>query len=349
MIRVLVVDDSATARALLVEILRDDPDLEVVGEAKDGMEAVALTVQLRPQIVTMDIHMPRMDGFAATEKIMATVPTPIVLITATMENREVEMAMNALRAGALGVLPKPVGPGSPEFTEAARKLVSLIKAMADVKVVRRWPERAPEPASRAAAPPVRPGPRARVVAVASSTGGPAALHGLLSELPGDFPVPVLVVQHITAGFVAGLADWLNTASNLRVKVAEDGEPLTPHTVYLAPDERHLGVSGRHAVALSTAPPVGGFRPSATYLFESVARAFGASAVAVILTGMGEDGVEGLLAVRQAGGRVIAQDESSSVVFGMPGAAIAAGLADLVVSLDSLPGRLRQLAGESAVP
>ncbi len=351
MLRVLVVDDSATARALLVEILRSDPDVEVVGEAKDGVEAVALTLQLRPQIVAMDIHMPRMNGFAATEEIMAAAPTPIVLVTATMENREVELAMDALRAGALGVLPKPVGPGSPDFAESARKLVSLVKAMADVKVVRRrrGPEPLPDTPAAPASVPVFSGRRARVVAVATSTGGPAALHHVLSQLPGEFPAPILVVQHITAGFVSGLADWLGTASKLRVKVAEHGEPLSPKTVYLAPDHLHLGVSGRRTIALSDAPPVGGFRPSATFLFEAVARAFGASALGVILTGMGEDGVEGLKAVRQVGGRVIAQDEGSCVVFGMPGAAIAAGLADLVVSLDSLPARLRQLAGVPSEP
>ena len=340
MIRVLVADDSVTARALLVEILRRDPEIRVVGEAKDGAEAVALTQKLRPHLVTMDVRMPRMNGFEATKEIMITAPTPIVLVTASTEARDLEVAMHALRAGAVCVLHKPSGPASPAFEEAARELLTTVKAMAQVKVVRHWrpaerPGPAPRPADRGGAP-------AALVAVAASTGGPAALQRLLSELPGDFPAPVLVVQHITPGFAAGLAAWLNTACSLHVKVAEHGEPLAPHTAYLAPDGRHLGVLGRAAVALADAPPVGGFRPSGTFLFESVARAFGPAVVAVILTGMGEDGVAGLRAVRQAGGRVLAQDEKSSVVFGMPGAAVAAGLADTVLPLDAISARLAQL-------
>jgi two-component system chemotaxis response regulator CheB len=182
------------------------------------------------------------------------------------------------------------------------------------------------------------------VAIAASTGGPTALQGLLANLSGGFVLPILVVQHITPGFTPGLAAWLNSLSPLRVKVAEHGEHLAPHTVYLAPDERHLGVSNWGAVTLVEAPPISGFRPSGTFLFESVARAFGASALAVILTGMGTDGVEGLRALRQAGGRIIAQDEKTSVVFGMPGAAIVAGLADAVLPLGAIAAHLAALAG-----
>jgi two-component system chemotaxis response regulator CheB len=181
------------------------------------------------------------------------------------------------------------------------------------------------------------------VAVATSTGGPAALQTVLSGLQARFPVPIVVVQHITPGFTTGLVDWLDSVCPIRIQLAQHGEVLRAGTVYLAPDGRHLGVSGRIA-ELSDAPPIGGFRPSGTFLFESVALAYGASAIAVILTGMGEDGVTGLRAVRRAGGRVIAQDEASSVVFGMPGAAIAAGLADVVLPLDAIAGRLAILAG-----
>ena len=339
MIRVLVVDDSPTARALLVEILRSDPEIQVVGEAKDGLEAVEMTQRLRPQLVTMDIRMPRMDGFAATKEIMITAPTPIVIVTGSTEGREVELAMNTLRTGALAVLRKPVGPASPQFEDMAQKLLTTVKTMAQVKVVRQWRSAAPRPEPPPRLFPVRAEEPGRLVAVATSTGGPAALHRLFSALPGDFPAPILVVQHITSGFMGGLADWLNSCSDLQVKIAEQGEPLAAHTIYLAPDDHHLGVSGRRTIALSKAPPVGGFRPSGTALFDSVAQAFGASVLAVILTGMGEDGVAGLRSVRQAGGRIIAQDEKSSVVFGMPGAAVAAGLADLVLPLDAIGSRL----------
>jgi two-component system chemotaxis response regulator CheB len=336
MINVLVVDDSPTARALLTEILGGDPELRVVGEARDGAEGVALTQKLRPDVITMDLRMPRLDGFAATKEIMTSVPTPILIVTASYEHGEVEIAMHALRAGALVVLRKPEGPASPDFEESARKLVLLVKAMSAVKVVRHWRPR-PVPPPRPAPRPS--GPRPRVVAVATSTGGPAALQRIFADLPRDFPLPILVVQHITRGFTAGLAEWLNTVCDLRVKVAEAGERAAPHTVYLAPDDRHLGLSTGGAIALSEAPPVGGFRPSGTHLFESVARACGPAAVAVILTGMGEDGVAGLRAVRQAGGHILAQDEKSCVVFGMPGAAVAAGLPDAVLPLETLASRL----------
>jgi two-component system chemotaxis response regulator CheB len=351
MIRVLVVDDSPTARALLAEILRSDPEVEVIGEAKDGQEGVELTGRLRPDLVTMDVRMPRLDGFAATKEIMIASPTPIVIVTASYGAHEVEIAMQSLRAGALAVLRKPPGPESPAFEEAARKLLGTVKAMSQVKVVRHWRPtgRTKDEGQRTKdeGHSVRPSsfvlrPSQKLVAVATSTGGPAALHRLLSRLPADFPAPVLVVQHNAPGFMNGLVAWLDSGCDLTVKVAEQGQPLSPGTVYLAPDDRHLGVAPSGSVLLSSAPPVGGFRPSGTYLFESAARARGSSLVALILTGMGDDGVEGLRAVRQAGGQVIAQDEATSVVWGMPGAAVAAGLADSVLPLDAIPIRLAEM-------
>jgi two-component system chemotaxis response regulator CheB len=345
MIRVLIADDSPTARALLGAILASDPEIQIVGEARNGAEAVELTQSLRPNLVTMDIAMPQLDGFEATKEIMITAPTPIVIVTASSALRDVENSMHALRVGALAIMPKPPGPESPAFDAATRELIANVKAMAQVKVVRHW--RLPDEAARAAPPrpPVaRTAGPVRAVAVATSTGGPAALHRLLAELPGDFAAPLLVVQHITRGFTAGLAEWLNKVSDLHVKLAEAGEALRPHTVYVAPDNRHLGVAGGSTVLLSDAPLVGGFRPSGTFLFESAARAFGPALVAVILTGMGDDGVAGLRAVRQAGGRVLAQDEGSCVIFGMPGAAVAAGVTDAVLPLDAIPARLVELIG-----
>jgi two-component system chemotaxis response regulator CheB len=341
MIRVLVAEDSLTARTLLLEILSSDPEIQVVGQAKNGFEAVELATRLRPDLVTMDVHMPEMDGLQATKEIMIAAPTPIVLITGSSGARGVEGSMHALRAGALEVMAKPPGPGSPGFEEAARKLIATVKAMSQVKVVRHF-----RPAARTV--PVRPAAESdspgRVVAIATSTGGPAALLRLLEALPGDFAAPILVVQHISPGFAPGLVSWLNTVCDLHVKLAEHGEILRPHTVYLAPDGQHLGVSRRPAVSLSDAPPVGGFRPSGTALFESVARVFGAEATAVILTGMGQDGVAGLRAVRQAGGRILAQDEQSCVVYGMPGAAVAAGVVDEVLSLEDIAARLTEIVG-----
>jgi two-component system chemotaxis response regulator CheB len=340
-IRVLVAEDSPTARALLVAILESDPEIEVVGEASDGLEAVAQTNRLRPDLVTMDVHMPRLDGLAATKEIMITAPTPILIVTGSTKAREVADSMDLLRVGALDVLVKPPGPDAPGFSAAARNLVSMVKAMAHVKVVRHW--RAPAPAAPVASRPEPPArARVRIVAIATSTGGPPALQCLLSGLPRDFPAPIVVVQHITPGFTAGLAAWLSSVGPLRVKVAEQGEIAAPSIVYLAPDNQHLGLAESGRLQLSTAPPIGGFRPSGTFLFEAVARVFGSSAVAIILTGMGDDGVRGLSAVRNAGGKVLAQDEKTSVIFGMPGAAIAEGLAHVVLPIDAIAPHLMKL-------
>jgi two-component system, chemotaxis family, protein-glutamate methylesterase/glutaminase len=240
------------------------------------------------------------------------------------------------------VLQKLVGPESPDFERESRHLRDTLRAMSAVKVVRHWPQRASVPPPR---PAVAPGPRSRpaVVAIATSTGGPAALHRIFSELPADFPLPILVVQHIALGFAEGMARWLDSVTPLKVKVAEEGEPLKPGTVYVAADDRHLGVTTDGRAQVSNAAPVGGFRPSGTFLFRSTARAYGAASVALILTGMGQDGLDGLRELRQSGARVLAQDEATSIVFGMPGVVVAAGLADAVLPLDAIATHLKELA------
>jgi two-component system, chemotaxis family, protein-glutamate methylesterase/glutaminase len=346
MIRTLLAEDSPTARVLLTELLQADPEFCVVAIAKDGSEAVAMTKQLLPDVIVMDLHMPEMNGLDATKQIMVDTPTPIIIVTATGDAREVGVSMNALRAGALTVLSKPLGPLCQEYEETARQFRTTVRAMSQVKVVRRWAssnasERPPRavPAEGAAGTP-------RILAVGASTGGPAALYRILSELPGNFPLPILVVQHIAHGFVEGFAAWLDTGTPLDVRVARHGEALAPRTVYLARDDNHLGLLDRSTVAVSSAPSIGGFRPSASFLFESVGRLYGRGVVAVVLTGMGQDGLDGLRVVRETGGRIIAQDEESSVVFGMPGAAVEAGLADLTLPLSAIAFRLRQMVGEA---
>ena len=334
-VRVLVVDDSPTARMLLVAILQADPGIEVIGQAADGVEAIELVKRHHPDIVTMDVQMPRMDGFAATKRIMVEAPTPI-LITTGLDPRALSVSLEAVRAGALAVHAKPGDPRLPGFDDEASELVRQVKAMSRVKVVR---HHQPDPVAASAArgpnlAVLREGP-IEVVAIAASTGGPAALHLILSALPADFPLPIVVVQHISRGFTLGFAGWLDHASKLTVKLAEEGEPVTPGNVYIARDDRHLCVSSVRRIHLSRAAEVGGFRPSGTTLFESVAIAYGKSALALILTGMGRDGVDGLRAVRGAGGRTIAESEETAVVYGMPGAAVAAGLADFVLPLDQI--------------
>jgi two-component system chemotaxis response regulator CheB len=341
MLRAVVVDDSATVRSLLKAILSSDPDIRVVGTARDGAEGVRVVQELKPDVVTMDIHMPGLDGFAATKEIMITAPTPIVIVTACTQEHDVENSMSALRVGALTLLRKPPGPDSPEFADSAAQLIDTVKAMARVKVVRH--HRAPAVSRGRSGKPTPIG----VLAIASSTGGPQALQRLLADLPRDFRVPILIVQHISDGFTGGLASWLSSSVALRIKLAESGEILRPSTVYLAPEGSHLGVTSQRQALLSTEPPISGFRPSGTFLFKSVAEVYGATTLAVILTGMGEDGVQGLRDVRKAGGKIVAQDEATSVVFGMPAAAIRAGLADLVLPLPEMARQLTDLVCQGA--
>lgn len=331
-VRALVVDDSTTARTLLVEILRDDPGIEVVGEAATGREAVEQTQRLQPSVVLMDIEMPVLDGFEATKRIMAEVPTPIVIVTGRREPGDVATSLQATRLGALAVLPKPPGPGSPDFRRQAARLVSLVKALADVKVVRRRiRQHSPD-----VSPPVRADRHAlQIVGVAASTGGPPALYRFLGALPGAFAAPVLVVQHIAEGFVDGLIRWLNTASPLTVKVAEHGEALSSGVVYVAPDDVHLQVDRSGRSVLGDGAPLRGFRPSGSVLLSSLADVYGRSAAGVVLTGMGSDGLEGARDLRDRGGLVLAQDERTSTVFGMPRAVADAGLADVVGSVEEL--------------
>jgi two-component system chemotaxis response regulator CheB len=337
-IRVLIAEDSVTVRELFRELLRNAPDMAVVGEASNGIDAVALTRSLRPDVIVMDIAMPRMDGFEASRQIMIETPTPIVVVSASYDVRDVRISMHALHAGALTAIPKPSGPLSPRFEDDARQFTETLRSMSQVKVVRRWPDKARDPRPLA----VRTGARPRVVAIAASTGGPSAVQQVIANLPADFPLAILLVQHLAPGFVDGFASWLDTAGPLRVRVASDQEPLQPGTVYVAPDARHLGVAGHLRIALAEAPPINGFRPSANHLFASVASELGRSAVALMLTGMGDDGCKGLAALRRAGGRILVQDEQTSIVFGMPGAAIEAGLADLTLPLQDIAATLRSL-------
>ena len=337
-VKVLVVDDSPTARALIIGVLASDPELVVVGEARNGVEAVDLARRLRPDVITMDFRRPQMDGFEATKRIMEEVPTPIVVVSGSFDASDVEMSMHVLRVGALSVLSKPDGPGSNQFETSQTVFVRTVKTLAGVKVVRRRP---PGPSAPSAPPPGPVRRRAKIVGIGGSTGGPGALRMLLEQLPADFGAPVLVVQHISPGFIAGMVQWLDAVCKLRVKVATHSEPLRSGTIYVSPEQRHLRVlDGR--VQVDAGPPIGGFRPAATAVFESLARAYGGSAVAVILTGMGRDGVEGLQRIRDQNGYVIAQDEASSVVFGMPRAAIEAGVVDEVLPIHQIAPRLDQL-------
>ncbi|MGH7504678.1 MAG: chemotaxis-specific protein-glutamate methyltransferase CheB [Longimicrobiales bacterium] len=335
-IHIVLADDSPTARALLGAIFEEAGGFRIIGEAGDGAEAVELAEQLDPDLIVMDVHMPVLDGIEATREIMMRSPRPI-LIVSSITVRDVDLSLTATQAGALLALPKPSGPGTPRFGEQCRDLVEMARAMASVKVVRHWRNVA-RPAPRS---PVgrTTGGGSDIVALAASTGGPAALRALLDEMPSDFPAPMLLVQHIAHDFAAGFAEWLGGGSRLRVKLAERGERLLPGTLYVAPDDRHLGVTSERCADVSFAPSIGGFRPSADYLFENIGRVYGDRAIAVVLTGMGTDGADGIEAAHRAGTFVIAQDEASSLVFGMARAAIQRGHVDRVVPLDRIASHI----------
>jgi two-component system chemotaxis response regulator CheB len=338
-IRVVLADDSPTARQLIGAILSSDGGFTVVGEAGNGAEAVDLAERLEPDLVIMDVHMPVLDGLDATREIMTRSPRPILIVSA-VSARDVDLSLTATEAGALMALPKPPGPDSPRFPQLRDQLIAMARAMAHVKVVRRWQrERRMRPRSRATV--TRSG-AIQVVGIAASTGGPAALRTILGELPRDFPAPILLVQHIASDFTHGFAEWLGADTPLGVTVAAHGDQLQPATVYVAPEAAHLGVDRAGTIVLSSDPPLGPFRPSATYLFESLGHAYGPRAAAVVLTGMGSDGAEGLTVARRAGTFVIAQDEPSSVVFGMAREAIARDAVDCVLPLDRIAQRLLDL-------
>lgn len=339
-IRVLVVDDSMTVRGLIVDILNADPSFMVVGEATDGRQAIEMCERLRPDVVTMDMAMQLLSGLAATEYIMAFCPTPIVIVSSSMNRGEAFHTYDAIAAGAVDVLEKPSAATPTE--EWAKKLTFVLRVASRIKVVthlkKRLPTSAP-PSVRAAPSPAE----IRVVAVGASTGGPGAVRRLLADLPGGFPVPVLLVLHIGEPFDATLADWLDAQTEHRVGFATHGQPLFEGKpgVVMAPAGRHLRVSNGR-LYLDDGPERHSCRPSVDVLFESLATELGASTAGVLMTGMGRDGAQGLLEIRKAGGYTIAQDEATSIVYGMPRAALELGAAKSVLPLELIGGALSRV-------
>lgn len=347
-IRVLVIDDSLTVRRRLCEVLASDPEIEVVGDAGDGKSAIELCAELRPHVISLDMMLPVMTGLAATEHIMAYFPTPILVVSASTNRGELFETYQALAAGAVDVLEKPRGDEPDGRWEknfiAALKMVSRIKvithprgrlgaSIADPRSVaaRMTPATA---ASRASS---------RLLVIGASTGGPSALLAILRSLPPELALPMLVVLHLPEAFSRAFADWLGGLVPFAVSFARDGEPIPPagHVV-LAPPGKHLEAVAGH-LRLTSGPERHSCRPSVDVLFESVARERAPTSIACLLTGMGRDGAEGLLSIKRAGGTTIAQDEASSVVYGMPRAAALLGAADHVLPLDAIAPALTRLA------
>lgn len=342
-IRVLIAEDSPTARELLLHLFSTSKEFEVVGVAENGAEAIERAIALSPGLIIMDVHMPIIDGLDATKEIMREAPAPILMVSASAATSDVALGLSATQAGALMLLEKPKPPGTVGAAEQAAQFLAMAKAMAAVKVVRRWSRPTPHPINTPVRRRVTQVNTLKLVAIGTSTGGPAALHRILIDLPRDYAVPIVVVQHMARGFIDGLAKWLGANVALKVTTAAHGEPLVAGTVYLAPDDHHLGVNADGRAVLSSAAPVSGFRPSVDFLFDSAARAYENGLTAVILTGMGHDGVEGLATVKARGGRVLAQDERSSIVYGMAQQAVTRHLVDEVLPLDAIGSRLNSLA------
>jgi two-component system chemotaxis response regulator CheB len=338
MIRVLVVEDSPLMCKVLTSILNRDPEILVAAVATHGKEAVELVPCLKPDIITMDIDMPVMDGFEATRQIMAYHPTPILIVSSAAFKAGMEKVFKAISIGALDVIDK----SELEFVGEKRSgeaLIAKIKFFKGVRVLHRPLTKLRN--ERAAVGLQAPGEKVsdKIVAIVASTGGPQALHEILKRLPEDFPCGIVIVQHITSGFLEGLVDWLAKECKIKVKIGEDAEEIRPGVAYIAPDHLQMRVRDGGRIILSNEPAYGGHRPSGDVLLESVARSYGKEGVAVILTGMGRDGAMGMKAIKQLHGKTIAQNEQSCVVFGMPYAAIEMKVTDKVLPLERIAGEI----------
>jgi two-component system chemotaxis response regulator CheB len=348
---VLVVDDSAFMRTLIAEMVESSGDYRVVGTAVDGIEALERIRSLAPDIVTLDIEMPRLDGLQALEQIMKEMPRPVVMLSAAGSERGNEMTLRALERGAIEFVRKPSGPISIDLLSVRVELAAALNAARAVNMNGVRAKAGPTARSADDLPAKKStGSARRVVAIAASTGGPRALAEIIPHLPQSLRAAVLVVQHMPREFTRTLSHHLAAMSRLTVTEAEDGEPLNEDHVYLAPGGFHMRVQGEvgnATIRLDTSPTIWGVRPAADPLFASVAEIFAASAIGVILTGMGRDGAEGLRKIREAGGMAVVQDRDSSIIYGMPQAALALAGADRVAAAQDMARVIKDLCGTNA--
>jgi two-component system chemotaxis response regulator CheB len=355
LIRLLIVEDSPVAATILQRILKDAPDIEVVGVARHGREALAMIPDVRPTMICTDLHMPQMNGLELTREVMAQYPCPILVVSASVQEEDTQNVFKILEAGALDIFPKPRTGLASEYERSKAELLSKIRVLSGVSVFTQHrrgamptqkPATVPAPSQRPAATIDIRAPR--IVGIGASTGGPQALMTIFQQLPRTFPVPILCVQHISEGFLQGLIDWLDSNSLLKVTIATAGENPQPGVVYFPPERHHLELDFSGCIKLSRTPPVAGHCPSVTVLFKALADYYRRSAVGILLTGMGRDGADGLHALAQAGSLTIAQDEATSVVFGMPKEAIALGAAQEIMPIQNIaPFLLNQVFASSA--
>lgn len=351
-IRVLIAEDSPTVSRYLRSLIDASPGMQVVGEAGNGEQVVRMVQQMRPDVVSMDINMPLVDGLEATRRIMSLCPTPVVVVSGMLDV-DIQLSLQALQAGALAVVGKPPDRHNPEFKQKARHLLTTLRAMSGVRVISRRDrlrgddEDSREMTTLTDTRPTRPRRpmKPEIIGIGASTGGPSALHTLLHALPGDLPFPLVIVQHMPDEFIAGLVRWLDNTTELSVQIAVDGMILQPGMAVLAPGSHHLVVARQGTDLIARLMRARGnyrHQPSVNVLFESIARNCGSAAAGIILTGMGDDGASGLLAMRQAGARTIAQAEAGCTVFGMPQAAIQMGAASRVKPLANLSSEIMKL-------
>jgi two-component system chemotaxis response regulator CheB len=329
--RVLIAEDSEAMRNTLVTLLGEDPRIEVIGTAVNGREAVAMARSLRPDIVTMDIVMPYLDGVDATAQIMSDSPRRILIVSSYVDSRQVDLAFRAIAAGALEVVAKPANSRPDELRAWARRVCDAIVLMSEVPVITRR--------GRAA---TASGRTCDAVGIVASTGGPPALAKLLALLPEELEIPLFVAQHIASGFTDGLVRWLSQVAKLRAVLAIDGQPPRRGNVYFAPDQRDLEIGGDGLLHIPKSRDR--HTPSGDRLLASLARYYGARAGGIVMTGMGDDGAEGLFAIREAGGATFAQSLASCVVYGMPQAALARGATTELRSVEELAAVISELAG-----
>ena len=347
MIRVLIVDDSLTLREYLKEIFIMDGRFQVIGEARDGHEAIKKVKILNPDVVTMDIQMPGMDGYEATRRIMEEHPVPIVIVSAAWIPEEVESTFKAMKVGAVAGVRKPEGVTSLNFKNDVRDMLNTIKLMSEVKVIRRRPQS--DPYKKAIATSSTTDTKVsksnyEILAIGASTGGPPVLQSIFANLSPSISTPIIVVQHITSGFTSGLVDWLDKTTSLSIHIATEKQQLLPGHVYFAPDNKHMGVHSNKTIFLTNEPPEHSIRPSVSFLFRSVCKSFGSKAIGVLLTGMGKDGAQELKEMRDRNAITIAQDQQTSTVFGMPGEAVRLDGARYVLSPDNIVRRLNYWIG-----
>ena len=335
-VRVLLVEDSPVSLVVLQRMISSSPDIEIVGTARNGLEALGLIPNLQPAVICTDFYMPGMDGLEFTKEVMSKYPRPILIISASVQPDDTHNIFQLLEAGAVDVFPKPGSGSTADYELVKQDLISKIKVLAGVTVFTKHRPIVVKPAPLRTEPSaLRSNAAVRAIAIGASTGGPQALQTILTQLPANFPVPILCVQHISEGFLQGLVNWLRSECRIGLKIAHAGESPQPGTVYFAPEGHHLELDAQGKFLCLSSALVDGHRPSATITLTSVAKFYGSTAVGVLLTGMGRDGAAGMRAIAQAGGSTIAQDEKSCVVFGMPKEAIALGAVQLVLPVQDI--------------